>query len=143
MAIEDFFPFRDGQVVTTAQWNELISKIFDGSAIASPGTIGNLDDRVTALESRVNALSSLAGNILVKEVIRLSPGQTTITLHSNVIPGSEVIFFDSIMLIKQDSQNNEEGDYYMEDNVIFFTPSMVADISGNEYLVMLYRSKVI
>lgn len=142
MAI-DFFPFQEGQVVTIAQWNELFNAIKDGSFLLSSTLYGNLEDRVSSLENRVNALSAVKGKICRKEQFQLSAGQTQVVLSNNVIQDSEILFYNSTILIKNNVPAGMNGDYYMVDNVIHFNSELSNEIEDGDYLVVSYWTKEI
>lgn len=146
MAIEDFFPFVDGQRITAEQWNELFTAIRNGSFFLDTTPISeqivSLSDRVTALELRVGELEQIQKWRMMREQFVLTDHQSYIQLSHTPLLDSEDPILNGMSLAKNGIPVGFLGDYYMDGSRVQFTDERKAEIFAGDQVVVLYQYEV-
>lgn len=109
MALQDFFPFRPGQIVTAEQWNELFEAIRNGTFFLNSQDplveqIGNMASKINDLEERLNEIVVEKKKRYFRENFVLRDLQTSVVLSKMPVLDSEIVIFDSTVRIKRISQ---------------------------------------
>lgn len=146
MAIEDFFPFKPGQVVTADQWNELFMAIRNGTFFLNDQDplveqISNLASRVSVLEQEVNYLKIENKKRYYRENFVLSDLQNIVILTKTPVLDSEIVIFDSTIRIKRINQDDPVWDYYILGKEIHFNPTFSTQIENGDVLSVLYLTE--
>ncbi len=136
MAISDFYPFQEGQVVTAAQWNELFNAIKDGSFMLTSTDIGNIVSRISTLEQNMGYFISLRSKIARRYQVVLSVGMDRVLLPFLPILDSESLFLNGVYLHKTDTVFN--GDYTIDGRTILFSNELKNEIEDGDVLTVTY-----
>ncbi len=146
MAINDFYPFEDGQVITAAEWNELFSAIADGSFFTASSPISDqistLADRVAALEARMNGVASMILRQRAREQFVLSANQASIVLSNAPVLDTEMVAVNGQVWSKTGVPTDFVGDYSLTGNTITFNPEQVVNIAAGDVVVITYDFEV-
>lgn len=146
MAIEDFYPFRDNQKITAAQWNELIDAIRDGSFFLDETAIGTeihtLTDRVEALELRMDHVELIRTWRTIREQFVLTEHQEYVQLTHTPILDTEQPVLNGMTLSKNGIPMGFVGDYYMDGSRVQFTAERALNIVAGDQLVVIYQFEV-
>ena len=146
MAIDDFYPFVDGQRITAAQWNELFGAIQNGSFFLDTTPISeqltSLADRVTALELRVNELEYIQKWRMMREQFVLEDHQSYVQLTHTPLLDSENPVLNGMSLAKDGIPLGFTGDYYMDGSRVQFTDPRKALVVNGDQIVVIYQFEV-
>lgn len=145
--ISDFYPFRDNQKVTAAQWNELMTAIQDGSFFLDVAPIADqiysLANRVTAVEERLNVLEPIQAFQRKRLQYQLTSHQTRIELEEVPRLDSEMVALNGTILSKSGIPLGFNGDYTVDGNVINLSTAWQPLIVDGDMVVVNYEFEVV
>ncbi len=143
MAIEDFFPFKPGQVVTAEQWNELFNAIRNGTFFLSNQDpvveqISNIGSEVSRLSQELEYLKTEFKKRYYRENFVLSNLQSVVTLSKTPVLDSEIVILDSTIRVKRINQDDTIWDYYILGRDIYLNPTLATQIEDGDIMSVLY-----
>ena len=143
MAVNDFYPFRPNQKVTVEQWNELFDEIRSGYFFLDDtpisGMIYTLNQRVTAIELRMDTLEAFRNRNWQKHQEPLIAGQTQVTLAHPPVLDSEFVHLNGICLSKTQVDYGFVGDYTLDGAVITLHPDVAIEVLEGDVLNVCYQ----
>ena len=146
MPISEFYPFKDNQKVTAAQWNELFLAIQTGQFFLDTDSIAadlnSLAKRVEALEIRMDDIESVQAFQRKRQQIVAVAGQVRYEMEDVPRLDSEWISLNGQVLSKTGIPASFTGDYTLDLNVITLNPAWEPLIKAGDIVVISYEFEV-
>jgi hypothetical protein len=142
----NFLPFKDGQVLTTTDLNDLVDAIRNGTIFDQSSIVGDLvsslGGRVTILETKVAILEAQLKLKSLREQAEATLNQASINLSKTPALDSELVYQNGLLLSRDDEPAGVSGDYTISGSIIIFTPARVLEIEAGDRLTVVYQFEV-
>lgn len=147
MGIQDFYPFKDNQKISAAEWNELLAAIASGEFFTDEAVVSEsiqgLAARVSSLEARVDYLYGLKARQRKRQQFILAANQASVVLDNVPMLDSETVSLNGQVWSKTGIPEGFFGDYSLEERTITINPEQSINIAAGDVLVVTYEFEVL
>ena len=142
MALE-FYPFEEGQVLTSSDLNQLVESIQNGTIFLNTTYISEQlatnSSRMSSLEARVEHLESMQSYLAIREQFVLAAGQAIIPLVHTPILDTELVFLNGVSQSRSGIPASFIGDYSLAGSTLTLSSEVASQVEAGDILIVHYR----